>query len=251
MGFYTMRDSNHQYNDISFFAKQPKEPLLNIPFIIVVLIAFCFCIYVVPQYFFSRSLYIESLELFSFTPVFFKAEPLAFCHTMMSYSFMHGSFQHVAMNMAWLLVLGTPLVRHLGSLRFLIFWILTAIIAVLTYFAFHQESEISLVGASGAVCGMMGAFVRYDFFRNSLRGSMQNKRFLSPLLSIKKALCSKRVLVFVSIWLSVDFIIGISSILFKEDGVKIAWEAHIGGFFSGFLLIGFFDTSWKRLKTTI
>lgn len=251
MRFYTMRDSNNKYNNSSFFPKQPKEPFLNAPFIIVFLIAFCFCIYIVPQYFFSRPLYIESLELFAFTPVLFKAEPLVFCYTMMSYSFMHSSFQHVAMNMAWLLVFGTPLVRHLGGLRFLIFWMLTAIIAVLTYFVFHQESEISLVGASGAVCGMMGALARYGFSRNFLRGSTQNESFLSPLLPIRKALCSKRVLIFVSIWLSADFIIGISSILFAGDGAQIAWEAHIGGFFSGFLLIGFFDTSWKKLKATL
>ncbi|WP_208441991.1 rhomboid family intramembrane serine protease [Bartonella raoultii] len=246
-----MKDINRQYNNISFFPKQPREPLFNIPFIIIVLIALCFCIYIVPQYIFSRPLYIKSFEFFSFTPVLFKSEPLAFCHTMMSYSFMHSSFQHVTLNMAWLLVFGTPLVRRLGGLRFLIFWMLTAIIAVLTYFIFHQESEISLVGASGAVCGMMGALARYDFFRNSLGDSTQNESFLSPLLSIKKSLCSRRVLIFVGIWLSVDFIIGISSILFRGDSVQIAWEAHIGGFFSGFLLIGFFDTSWKKLKTTL
>ncbi|GAA4659231.1 rhomboid family intramembrane serine protease [Bartonella pachyuromydis] len=224
---------------------------MNVPFIIVFLIALCFCIYLVPQYLFSRLLYIKSLELFSFIPILFKTEPLAFFHTIVSYSFMHSSFQHVAMNMVWLLVFGTPLARHLGGLRFLIFWMLTAIIAVLSYFVFHQESGISLVGASGAVCGMMGALARYGFSRTYFGSSTQYKRFLSPLLPIKKTLRSRRVLVFISVWLSVDFIMGISSVLLKEDSVQIAWESHIGGFFSGFLLIGFFDTSWKKLKTMI
>lgn len=246
MRFYTMKDVKDQYNNGSFFPEQPKEPLLNVPFIIVVLIAFCFC-----TYFVSHQFYIKSLDLFAFTPMLFKTEPLAFCYTIISYSFMHSSFKHVAINMAWLLVFGSPLVRHIGGFRFLIFWVLTAIIAVLTYFVFHQESAIPLVGASGAVSGMMGAIARYDFLWSHLEATTQNERFLSPLLSIKKALCSRSVLIYLSIWLSVDFIIGISSFLFEGDGVSIAWEAHIAGFFSGFLLIGFFDISRKKLQTTI
>ncbi|WP_455466955.1 rhomboid family intramembrane serine protease [Bartonella sp. B39] len=246
-----MKDANYHYNDVSFSPKQSLQPLLNVPFIIVVLIALCFGTYLIPQYFFSPQFSIEILDLFSFTPVLFKVEPLAFCHTMISYSFMHSSFKHVAINMAWLLIFGSPLVRHMGNFRFFMFWILTAIIAVLTYFVFHQNSAISLVGASGVVCGMVGAIARYGFPRSYLTGSTQNEKLLGPLLSIKKALRSRDVLVFVSIWLSIDFIIGISSFFFKEDGVSIAWEAHIGGFFSGFLLIGFFDISRKKLNTMI
>ncbi|WP_336294177.1 rhomboid family intramembrane serine protease [Bartonella sp. CB169] len=246
-----MKDVNHPYKDALFFPKQSKEPLLNVPFIIVVLIALCFCIYIVPKYFFSEQLYIEIIKIFSFIPVLFKSDPLAFCYTLISYSFMHGSLKHVSINMVWLLVFGSPLVRHLGSLRFLIFWVLTAIVAALAYFVLHQDSAVSLVGASGAVSGMMGGIVRYGFPHSCFGVSMQNERLLGSLLSIKSALCSKVVLAYVSIWLSVDFIVAFFPFLFEEDGVLVAWEAHIGGFFSGFLLISFFDISCKKLKTTI
>ncbi|WP_375645799.1 rhomboid family intramembrane serine protease [Bartonella sp. TT29SHDZB] len=242
-----MKVSSHQHNDVSRLPKQPKEPLLNVPFIIVVLIAFCFCLYCISQYFFSHQVYVESLEFFSFIPALFKRDPVAFCYTMVSYSFMHSSFKHVALNMVWLLVFGSPLARHFGVLRFLIFWVLTAVISVLTYFTFHQESTISLVGASGAVSGMMGAIVRYGLPSRYLGV----KEFGGHLLSIKKALRSKGVLVYMSMWLIADFIIGISSILFEENGISIAWEAHIGGFFAGFLLVGFFDVSQKKLKIRI
>ncbi|VEJ45225.1 rhomboid family intramembrane serine protease [Bartonella vinsonii] len=243
-----MKNIDHQFRNASFLPKQPREPLLNVPFTIVVLIALCFCIYFVHQYFFSDQLYIKSLEFFSFTPVLFKAEPLTFFHTMVSYSFMHGSVKHVTLNMAWLLIFGTPLVRQFGGGRFLIFWALTAMIAALTYFVFHQESVISLVGASGAVSGMMGAIVRYGFPLGYWGKNTDNERLLSSLLSLKQALSSKGVLVYVSIWLGIDFIIGISSFLLEGDAVSIAWEAHIGGFFAGFLLIGFFDIPQKQLQ---
>ncbi|CAF26211.1 rhomboid family intramembrane serine protease [Bartonella quintana] len=245
-----MKDADHQCNNPLLLPKQPKAPLLNVPFVIVVLIALCFCIYCIPQYFFSDQLYIESLEFFSFRPVLFKAEPLAFAHTIMSYSFMHGSFEHIAINMAWLLVFGSPLVRHFGSLRFLIFWVLTAAISALTYFSFHQASMVSLVGASGAISGMMGAVARYGFSPVHFGFSTQNERFFGPLWSIKKALCSRTVLVYVGVWLIVNFIIGISSSLFERGDISIAWEAHIGGLFSGFLLVGFFDISRSKAKIT-
>ncbi|WP_208441964.1 rhomboid family intramembrane serine protease [Bartonella raoultii] len=240
-----MKVSYHPYKNVSRLPRKPKEPLLNVPFIIVVLIVICFCLYCIPQYFFSHQRYIESLEFFSFTPALFKSDPIAFFYTMVSYSFMHGSFKHVALNMVWLLVFGSPLVRHFGVLRFLIFWVLTAVTSVLTYFTFHQESIISLVGASGAVSGMMGAIARYGFPSGYLGINGQNEKPLGTLLSIKKALCSKSVLIYISVWLTADFIIGISSVLFEENGISIAWEAHIGGFFTGFLLVGFFDISQK------
>ncbi|UNE54727.1 rhomboid family intramembrane serine protease [Bartonella machadoae] len=241
-----MKDIDHQDKNVLFLLKQPREPLLNVPFIIVVLIALCFGIYFVQEYFLSERLYIESLEFFSFTPSFFKIDPLKFCYTVISYSFMHGSLKHVTINMVWLLVFGSPLVKYFGNLRFLIFWGVTAILSVLTYFVVHPDSAISLVGASGVVSGMMGAFARYGFPQGYWGDRMQNERFLGPLLSIKQALCSRDVLVYMSIWLSVDFIIGISSFLFEEEGISVAWEAHIGGFISGFLLIGFFDISRKK-----
>lgn len=249
--FYTMKDADHKCNNTLFLSKQPKEPLLNVPFIIVVLIAFCCCIYFIPQYFFSGWLYFKSLQFFSFTPVLFKAEPLAFGHTIMSYSFMHGSFEHVAINMAWLLVFGSPLVRQLGSLRFLIFWVLTAAISVLTYFTFHQDSTVPVVGASGVISGMMGAVARYGFSADYVGVSVRNKRFFGPLRSIKKALCSKTVQIYVGIWLMINFIIGISSSLFEGENVSIAWESHIGGLFSGFFLVGFFDISHDKVKITV
>ncbi|MET3590043.1 membrane associated rhomboid family serine protease [Bartonella silvatica] len=163
---------------------------------------------------------------------------------------MHSSFQHVAINMAWLLVFGSPLVKHLGVLRFLIFWIVTAIIAVLTYFVFHQDSAVPLVGASGVVSGMMGAIARYGFPPVVGIGT-QNKEFLSPLLSIKKALRTGNVLIFMGVWLGVDVIMGVYSFLLVGEGVSIAWEAHIGGFCSGFLLIGFFDISRQKINIMV
>ncbi|WP_455478531.1 rhomboid family intramembrane serine protease [Bartonella sp. B10] len=245
-----MKSSDNQYSNILLLPEKPRETLLNVPLIITILIAFCFCIYFIPTYFFSNPLYIKSLEFFSFTPVLFKNEPLAFCYTTVSYSFMHGNFEHIAINMVWLLVFGSLFVRYFGGLRFLIFWVLTAIVSSLTYFVLHQDSTISLVGASGSISGMMGAIARYGFPINFDIG-MQNKRLFGPLLPIKQALCSKIIFVYLSVWLVVNFIVGISSSVFEISNISIAWEAHMGGLFSGFLLVGFFDIERSESKIIV
>ncbi|MBA9082414.1 membrane associated rhomboid family serine protease [Bartonella chomelii] len=192
----------------------------------------------------------KSLILFSFIPVFFQAEPLMFCYTIVSYSFMHGSFGHIAMNMVWLLVFGSPLAKHFGNLRFLLFWMLTAGISALTYFIFHQDSMIPLVGASGAISGMMGAIARYGFFA-VFNSNMHNERFLGPIWPIKKALRSKTVLVYIGMWLIINCLTSIFPYLFGDSDILIAWEAHVGGLISGFMLISFFDSSRKKSKINV
>ncbi|WP_455482336.1 rhomboid family intramembrane serine protease [Bartonella sp. B35(2025)] len=245
-----MKNSDYQCDNTLLLPEEPRGPLLNVPFIIIILIVFCFCIYFL-RYFFSSQFYIRGLEFFSFTPALFKDEPLAFCHTIISYSFMHGSLEHISINMIWLLVFGSPLVRHLGSFRFLIFWILTAFVSALTYFIFHQDSIVSLVGASGAISGMMGAVARYGFSPIPFGIDKKNERFFGPLWSIKKALCSKIILIYIGVWLIINFIVGVFSFPFEGDGISIAWEAHIGGFSSGFLLIGLFDISQEKSKIIV
>lgn len=246
-----MEDFDSKDYDSLLLSKQPREPLFNIPFIVVVLIIFCFFIYLIPQYFFSDQLYSKSLVLFSFVPAFLKSDPLGFCYTAISYSFMHGSLGHIAINMIWLLAFGSPFIKHFGNLRFLLFWILIAIVSALTYFAFHQDSTIPLVGASGAISGMMGAVARYGFVSTYSDSSIQNGRFLGSLLSIRKALSSRAVLVYISVWLLANFITGIFPFLSEGDDISIAWEAHIGGLVSGFLLVGVFDFSWQKSRIRI
>ncbi|AGF74399.1 putative membrane protein, rhomboid family [Bartonella australis AUST/NH1] len=246
-----MKDMNSRHNGALSSLPQSKEPLLNAPPVVVILIMFCFIIYFIPWYFFSSQLYAKSFVFFSFIPAFFKDDPSAFFYTAVSYSFVHGSFGHIAINMVWLLAFGSPLAKRFGTLLFLFFWVFTAVISALTYFAFHQDSLMPLVGASGAISGMMGAVARYDFSHGYFSFDKQSGGGVGSLQPIRKALCSRTVPVYISAWLIVNFITATLPPLFGEEGALIAWEAHVGGFISGFLLIGFFDTLLRKLKIII
>jgi membrane associated rhomboid family serine protease len=89
-----------------------------------------------------------------------------------------------------------------------------------------------VVGASGAISGLMAGAVRVMYgFRLAPPGTYP------PLAPIT----SPPVLFFSSIWLAVNFVVGFFGVGFAEEGVDIAWVAHMGGFLAGLITIGYFD----------
>ncbi len=220
---------------------QGGEPIFNIPGVVLALIAVCVGVYLC-QFYVMNDGQAEAFALdFALIPARFSlaggfSDPAAL-FTLLSYSFLHGGFAHVALNMIWLAAFGSPLAGRIGTGRTLGFWALTAVAAGLTHFAVHPESVSPLVGASGAISGMMGAAARYGFRRI---GEGRRSEFAGPVLPIGVTLSSRTVLTFVGFW----FIINLATGLYSTGGADlsgIAWEAHIGGFVVGFLAIPLFD----------
>ncbi len=151
---------------------------------------------------------------------------------------MHGSIAHIALNMnIWLAAFGSPLAARIGPLRMALFWVVTSIAAVMTHYAVYPDSTAPLVGASGAVSGMMGAAARFGFRRSPLRNSAA---FVGDILPIGVALRMRTVLVFLGVWFVTNMLTGLLSVG-VDNSATIAWEAHIGGFLVGFFGISLFD----------
>lgn len=228
-------------NRVENSGKRGGEPIFNIPGVILALIAICAAVYIAQTYILDDKQNLWFLLHFAFLPARFTfgdgfLDPEAWI-TLLSYSFMHGSFAHIAVNMVWLAAFGSPLAGRIGTGRMVIFWIVTAVVAALTHYLVYPESASPLVGASGAISGMMGAAARYGFRRVPSGGQSE---FAGPLLPIGVTLRMRTVLTFVGIWL----IINIATGLYTTEGADlsgIAWEAHIGGFIAGFLGIALLD----------
>jgi len=152
---------------------------------------------------------------------------------LVSYSLLHGDWVHLGLNLIWLVIFGAPLIRQLGTIRFLLFWIFTAFLSALAHFAFHTTSPIPMIGASGVVSGLMGAAARFGFYRGG-----------EYLLPMRSALMNKSILVFIGVWLAANLAIGFETFIIDE-GNSIAWQAHIGGLIAGFVLIGLFARKKK------
>lgn len=218
-----------------------REPVFNIPGIILAIMGLCALVYIAEAYVLDEQQADSLLLNFAFIPARFSQYggfyfPSAWL-TMVTYSFMHGSFAHIALNMIWLAAFGSPLAARIGPLRTTLFWIATAVAAVLTNFAVYPDSMTPLVGASGAVSGMMGAAARFGFRRSDSRNSAA---FVGDILPISVALRMRSVIVFLGVWFVTNIVTGLLSVG-VDNSATIAWEAHIGGFVVGFFGISLFD----------
>jgi membrane associated rhomboid family serine protease len=157
--------------------------------------------------------------------------PVPVYATLITSMFMHGGWAHIIGNMLYLWIFGDNIENRLGHTRYLIFYLLCGVIASLshvfaTYFS-AQNSLIPSLGASGAISGVLGAYMLLF---------PQRKVNMLLLFRIPFAVPAWVALGF---WIGFQIISGLGVLGGNEDGV--AYAAHIGGFIAGMLLIKFFD----------
>ena len=142
--------------------------------------------------------------------------------TLVSYAFLHGSILHLIGNMAFLWVFGDDVEEALGHLRFLLFYLLSAAAGALGHWASDPASDIPLIGASGAVAGIVGAYLMLHPCR---------KIWVLAFARIPIRLAAQWV---IGAWLALQYF----NILVGADQ-DVAWWTHIAGFAAGALLVVF------------
>lgn len=155
-----------------------------------------------------------------------------------THAFLHANFMHLAMNSAWLLAFGTAVSRRLGTGKFLLLYGICAIAGAALHIAFSPGSKVPMIGASGAISGMMGAA-----FRIALPAIMDGRQALHATIT---PLSDRRLQAICGVWIVVNILLGVSGLRVGEEVLLIAWDAHIGGFVAGLLLIGPFARPWRK-----
>jgi membrane associated rhomboid family serine protease len=165
--------------------------------------------------------------------------------TLFTYTFMHGSWTHVIMNVIWLLAFGSPIARRIGALRFLLFYFFCGVVGGLLHVAVSGGSLAPVIGASGAISGLMGGAVRFVFLADGPLGGLAGQPGPSSAprasASIGQVLRDRRVLTFVGLWVGLNFLFGVTGLTPSGAIANIAWVAHLGGFVAGLLFFGLFD----------
>ncbi len=138
--------------------------------------------------------------------------------------FMHGGLLHLAFNMLFLWVFGDNVEDRLGHGRYLVFYLACGIIATLAHSLVTLFSEVPMVGASGAIAGVMGAY--FVLFKHA------TVRALVPIFIIITVVDLPAVL-FIGIWFVFQFVSALG-IISSQPG--IAFVAHVGGFVAGYLM---------------
>ncbi|WP_337184707.1 rhomboid family intramembrane serine protease [Shinella sp.] len=227
------------------FGDRKREPAFNLPASLVFVLGVLILVHLVRTYLLSASTDEFVLLHFGFIPgrysIPLSEQDLGWLWSPVTYSLLHGGWEHLIFNAFWMVAFGVPVVRRIGRTRFFLFWCLSAIAAVAFHTALHWGAMILVVGASGVVSGLMGAAARF-VFSPSGRISRQFAH-LNRRLTIAEALSNRSVLVFSGIWFLTNFLIGFGQIFGTVAGGAIAWEAHIGGFLFGFLFFPLFDVA--------
>jgi membrane associated rhomboid family serine protease len=228
-------------------AKPPRTPVFNLPGSVLVALALLALIYAVQVLVLSNNGLDWLFFNFGFIPLRY-VTPLSeqgpqLFWTPVTYSLLHGSVEHITFNGLWLMAFGTPVARRIGTVRFTIFWVLSAVASAALHAGLNWGDATLLIGASGVVSGLMGAACRFAF-PPERRVSLPTH--LNPRLSVLEAFHSRTVVVFILFWFVGNILIAVGIPLIGGGSQAIAWDAHIGGFIFGFFLFALFDREPKE-----
>jgi membrane associated rhomboid family serine protease len=209
--------------------RPPREPVFNAPGAAIALVAI-----IVGGYALQSRFPLEAVvDGFAFSP---QALAQGRWFTLVSALFLHGGWGHALTNGAFALAFATPVARFFGEraggvAAFFLFYLVCGVLSNFGYAAVHPGGAEPLVGASGAVSGLMGAASRLISGRGRVGPIVS-----SPVLGMGGA------------WLVVNLLVGVlgGGFLPGTAGAGVAWEAHLAGFLAGVLLIGPFALLAER-----
>jgi membrane associated rhomboid family serine protease len=229
---------------MAFFveSKSAREPFLRAPGAVIGLIAVLVAAHLA-RVFAPSALSERILNDYALNPARYSAHYLAVHHAdpgsivdrvlpFFAYMLLHADTTHIAINCLWLLAFGPVVARRFGGAAFVLFFVLCGLAGAACYLAFNWGDDAGVIGASGAISGLMGAAIRMM----RIRQPYLNVATL-PLLPI----LSRQVLGFSAVWMAVNLVTGIFAIGLTGQYQAVAWEDHMGGYVAGLILAGVFE----------
>lgn len=159
----------------------------------------------------------------SFIPLRFLSDPQGNFLTIFTSMFMHAGWLHLGGNMLYLIIFGDNVEDRFGHIKFLIFYLLCGIIAMFAQMAVDPNSNVPNLGASGAIAGVLGAYLIL-FPKRRVRVLLVRWIVYMPALLV------------IGVWILLQLFSGIGTLASSTSGGGVAYMAHIGGFFGGALL---------------
>ena len=212
-----------------FFPYKDDNPRVLIPFVTYFIIGLNVLVFIY-QYFIIQGAQLS--ENFIYTYALIPANPTIL--TIFSSMFMHGGFTHIIFNMWFLWIFGDNIESVLGHKKYLLFYFLCGIGAGLSQIQIDPDSTIPMVGASGAIAGVLGAYL-FRFPRATVH--------VLVILIVFITFIRVPAMIVIGFWFLSNLTAGIGTLGIEQTG-GTAWFAHIGGFISGVL----FNYLFKIIK---
>ena len=157
--------------------------------------------------------------------------------TLLTSLFLHGSFFHLIGNMWFLWIFGNNIEDVVGHYKFLLFYILGGVAASFLQVAVSTSSTVPVIGASGAVSAILGAYIL-----KFPKARVKSLVFLFIFITV----INVPAVAFIGIWFFLQLLSSVT-----RSGSNVAWFAHIGGFIFGLLAIWLFQKKKKYRKYSI
>jgi len=209
---------------------QDDQPRRRFPFVTIPLIALNAAVFTDWQ---LRIGIDESAAIAGMTPAEFFRSPLpeSLMH-MVSAMFLHGGWMHLVGNMWFLWIFGSNVESETGAARYLFFYLVCGVIAAFTHIFFSPDAHTPMIGASGAISGVLGAYL-------VLHPSARITTFVPIVIFLR--VIELPAWIFLAVWIGLQILYqAAANASGRHSGGGVAYLAHIGGFFAGMVLIFFF-----------
>lgn len=226
---------------------QSRQPIFNAPSVVVALLGLLVAVHVGLWALPERN-WAEVVETLALIPSRYTdmpgipGGPIAGVTSLVTHQLVHGDIAHLGLNSAWLLAFGSAVASRFGTVRFLLFAVLSGIAGATTFIAMHWGESTIMVGASGALAGLMGGAFRFLFSAfddggaDAFRGDQRRIR----RMSLAELARDPRARLAIGFWIALNFVTALIAPWITSAG-GIAWEAHLGGFLFGLLAFDWFD----------
>ncbi len=227
----------------------PHEPIFNVPPMVLSLLAIMLAV-MAYRLTLSEDADTHFVLLMALIPARFSGYAaelpggaVAIYTQFVSHMFVHGDAMHLAINGASMLAFAGALEKRVGAIRLLLFFLVCGFAGAITFIIINPGLLAPMIGASGAIAGMMGGVMRFFFSAldqgGGLRRLNENPRSV-PLKSLSAALRDRRLQVVTASFIVMNLaaMIGFGDV---NANNAIAWEAHVGGYIAGLFLFGLFD----------
>ncbi|MGD0282660.1 MAG: rhomboid family intramembrane serine protease [Dissulfurispiraceae bacterium] len=158
---------------------------------------------------------------------FERTQPVSPIESIFTSMFLHGGFLHVGGNMLYLWIFGDNIEDVLGHTRFLLFYLFSGVVAAYGYALTDPQSMVPMIGASGAISGVLGAYIL--LFPRTRVSTLLFFGFFWQVVRIP-------AVIIIGLWIVLQIISGILNSGSLQHG-GVAWFAHVGGFLAGLLTI--------------
>ena len=206
-----------------FFPYKDDNPRVLFPFVTYGIIGLNILVFWAQFFVYGNE---RLISTFAFVPYEFKL------FTIFTSMFMHGGFMHIIGNMWFLYIFGDNVESILGHVRFLLFYLFCGIGAAVAQFLIQPDSTTPMVGASGAIAGVLGAYM--------IKFPKARVHVLAVIFIFITTIVVPAQLV-LGLWFLMQLSGGLSSLGFDTTG-GIAWFGHIGGFIVGISTLRIFQT---------